>query len=490
MKRLTLVSLFVSQLAYSSFDMNNNIEKSYSYIINLEFDQAAIFLANEQSQNPNNGFIPLHKNYIDFLTIIIAEDLNYFKSHEHFKDLRLELLDNNDKNSPYYLYSKAEISLQWAFSRLKFEEYSIAVYEIVKAYRLLQENKQKFPNFTLNNKGLGLINTLLGSVPKRFHWILDLSGLNGGISLGMHQIDIVLNDSRFAMYESEVLFLLSFLQINLGNNNVICQKHLDRIGNRYQDNLLLNFAAARLSHNLGQNDYCLKILNNRPNSSKSIEFYYLDYLHGMSYLYKLDFENAKQKFEYFLANFRGLNYIKAANHKLAWISFLAKNSIGKQIYFEQVILQGNSLIDEDKVAFKDAKRNYISHPLLLKTRLLYDGGYYSLALSELNKIEGDSSFSAQVHQIEYWYRLARIESKLNNPVKQIIQHYKKVLDKGQFSSSYYAPMSALQIALLYEKQNNFQDAKFYFNRCLLMSDFDYERGIHQKARAGLERLSN
>lgn len=490
MRRLTIVCLFFSQLAYSSFEMTNNIEKSYFHIINLEFDQAAIFLSNEQSKNPNNGFIPLHKNYIDFLTIIISEDLNYFKSHEYLKDLRLELLDKNDKTSPYYLYSKAEINLQWAFSRLKFEQYSIAVYEIVKAYRLLEKNKQKFPDFTLNNKGLGLINALLGAVPKSLHWILDFAGINGGISLGMNQIEIILNDNHFAMYEPEVLFLLSFLQINLGNNNMISKKHLDRIGVRYQDNLLLNFAAARLSHDLGYNDYCLTILKNRPNSSKSIEFYYLDYLHAMTYLYKLDFENAKQKFEYFLTNFRGLNYIKAANHKLAWISFLLNDSIEKKKYFKRVISEGNSMIDEDKVAFKDAKRDYISPPLLLKTRLLYDGGYYSLALSELNKIEGDTCFADEVHQIEYWYRLARIKSKLNNSVNQIIQHYKKVLDKGRFSSSYYAPMSALQIALLYEKQNNFRDAKFYFNRCLLMSDFDYERGIHQKARAGLERLSN
>ena len=43
-------------------------------------------------------------------------------------------------------------------------------------------------------------------------------------------------------------------------------------------------------------------------------------------------------------------------------------------------VDGNTLIDEDRVALKDAQSNYITHMLLLKTRLLYDGGYYSLAL--------------------------------------------------------------------------------------------------------------
>ena len=489
MRKLTLVFLFFTQLAFASFEMNENMQQSYSHIINLEFEEATLILSSEQSQNPKNGFIILHKNYIDFLTILITEDLNYFESHEDLKDERLRLLDDNDKNSPYYLYSKAEVTLQWAFSRLKFEQYPTAAYELLKAYKLLKKNQESFPDFTLNNKGLGLIHALLGAVPKEFNWILDLAGFKGSFSLGIIELDIVLNDDRFVMYEDEILFLLSLLQINLGHNNVVCQKYLDRIGDGYQDNLFLNFAAARLSHNLGKNNYCLTVLKNRPDNSGSVKFYYLDYLQGMSYLYMLDLEKAHERFQYFLANFRGENYIKSANHKLAWIAFLQNDTVNTRTYFERVISDGNALIDEDKVALKDAKNNYITHPILLNTRLLYDGGYYSLALLELNQIEQvDHYFSLQINQAEYWYRLARIESKLGNDEKIIIERYKKVLEKAENNSSYYAPMSALQIALIYESQDNIQQARSYFNKCLSMSGFNYERGIHQKAIAGLERL--
>tara|TARA_Y100000588_G_C14101162_1_gene858895 strand:- start:137 stop:1207 length:1071 start_codon:yes stop_codon:yes gene_type:complete len=353
-----------------------------------------------------------------------------------------------------------------------------------------------FPNFTLNNKGLGLIHSLLGAVPREFHWILDVAGLEGNLAFGLSELDAVLNDTRFIMYEDEVLFLLSFLQINLGNNDALCQKYLDRIGDGYEDNLLLNFAAARLAHNLGKNDYCLKVLKNKPNNSGTIKFHYLDYLEGMSYLYMLDYENAEKKFEYFIENFNGVNYIKSANHKLAWIAFLSNNESKKNIYFGRVIAYGSTFIDEDKLALKDAQRNHISQPVLLKARLLYDGGYYSLALLELNQIEGsgvqgyqgDQYFSSETNEIEYWYRLARVESKLNNSEKVIIAHYKKALEKGQNSSRYYAPMSALQIGLIYESEDDFKQAKYYFNKCLSISGFDYERGIHQKAKAGLARL--
>ncbi len=186
----------------------------------------------------------------------------------------------------------------------------------------------------------------------------------------------------------------------------------------------------------------------------------------MSYLYILDLKNAQQKFEYFLANFKGVNYIKSANHKLAWLAFLQNNTAKRRTYFAKVISDGNTLIDEDKVALKDAKKNNISHPILLKTRLLCDGGYYSLALAELNQIDGDHYFSSESNQIEYWYRLARVESELNKNDKLVIAHYKKAFEKGQNVSCYYAPMSALQIGLIYEKAKDFKQAKSYFNKCL------------------------
>ena len=51
-------------------------------------------------------------------------------------------------------------------------------------------------------------------------------------------------------------------------------------------------------------------------------------------------------------------------------------------------------------------------------------------------------------------------------------------------------MSVLQIGLIYEQANDVKKAEESFNKCLSMSNFDYERGIHQKAKAGLDRIKN
>ncbi len=488
MKQITILFILFCQCAFASFDMNENMQSSYQYIINLEFEKANELLQKERKLNPTNGFIPLHQNYIDFLTIIIAEDIHYFEITEKKKDARIDKLKKNDKTSPYYLYSQAEVHLQWAFSRLKFEQYYTATYEFIKAYNLLKKNQEEFPEFTLNKKGLGLIHALFGAVPEQFQWMLNLAGLQGGVDLGLSELDDLLNDENYEIYENEILFLLSFLQINLNNNDAICQKYLNRIGARYAENYLLNFAAARLSHNLGQNDYCLNVLENRPTYDGAFSFHYLDYLQGMSYLYRLDYNSAEQKFESFTTNFKGVNYIKSAYHKLAWIGFLQDEKEKRLNYFEKIISEGNTLIDEDRVALKDAKENRLSHPQLIKTRLLYDGGYYKKALGEINSVKTLKKYSDFYD--EYWYRLARIKSELNYEDKEVVEHYQKAYDVGQNSTNYYAPMSALQIGLIYEKQNNSKQAEIYLNKCLSMSDFDYERGIHQKAKATLERISN
>ena len=81
-------------------------------------------------------------------------------------------------------------------------------------------------------------------------------------------------------------------------------------------------------------------------------------------------------------------------------------------------------------------------------------------------------------------------SKLDYDINEIIAHYQKALDLGKASSNYFAPMSALQIAFIYEKKKEYANAEIYFEKCLSLSNFDYEREIHQKAKSGLARISD
>ena len=145
-------------------------------------------------------------------------------------------------------------------------------------------------------------------------------------------------------------------------------------------------------------------------------------------------------------------------------------------------------VDADKEAqsyFDKSKKPQIN---LLKARLFFDGGYYELALEELQKINFTNSFNKSKNNLEYFYRLGRCMEKIGND-KIAIEYYNKTIKSGFKDYYYYAAKSALQIGLIQERNKNYQEAKIYFNICIDMKNHQYEQSLEQKARAGINRLN-
>ena len=147
-----IIFFLSSNPVFSNYDMNSNMKLAYSKILNLNFTDASKIISIEKNRNPNNGLITLNENYIDFLKIIIEEDKEYYEKNRVNKNIRLNHLKKNDDKSPYHLLIQSEIHLQWAFTRIKFNQYFLAAYELQKAYSLLKKNEQLFPEFILNKK--------------------------------------------------------------------------------------------------------------------------------------------------------------------------------------------------------------------------------------------------------------------------------------------------------------------------------------------------
>ena len=85
MRILTLLFLFLTNPLFASFQMNERMQQSYTHIINLEFEAANKLLQIEQLENPDNAILVLHQNYIDFLTIIIGEEAEFFSTAKELK---------------------------------------------------------------------------------------------------------------------------------------------------------------------------------------------------------------------------------------------------------------------------------------------------------------------------------------------------------------------------------------------------------------------
>ncbi|MEM5734184.1 hypothetical protein AAEI00_21215, partial [Shewanella algae] len=91
--------------------------------------------------------------------------------------------------------------------------------------------------------------------------------------------------------------------------------------------------------------------------------------------------------------------------------------------------------DADKKALKDAKAIYWPNPLLLKARLLNDGGYLTDAYKLLSG-KTDDDFPKEEEKLEFAYRVARILDDLNKP-DDAIRNYLIAIRIGENRKEYY-----------------------------------------------------
>ena len=489
MKRVFIVIfLLIGLHAQATFEWNENCQKAYTEIIHLKFKHGKKLLEIEKQQNPQNLLPYFIENYIDFLTIQIGEEQRDFNRLKENKNYRLDILEEGDKDSPWFLYSQAEVHLHWAGNRLKFNEYLTAAYEINKAYRLLKKNQELYPNFIPNFKSLGILHALIGSVPSNYSWALSAIGMKGSITQGMSEMQSCINtlkeNTEYNFLIDETYFMYSFLKMNFQND----PKGLEYILNdiKKSNNILLNFAASRLASKVGKNDLAIKILENRKQTKEHYPFWYLEYLLGVYKQNKIS-PNAIKHFEKYVSSFDGQNYIKSAYMRISW-HYLTKGDLDNfKLAQANIDHYGNTLVDGDKEAQKAFEKRSQPHPELLKARLLFDGGYHQKALKKLNKIDNPMLLSNGKFIIEYFYRKGRIYDEMENIILAK-ENYKKSIDLGRNTNYFFAAKSALQLAFIHEKKGEKTKAIYFFKECIAMQDHEYEQSLEQKAKAGLNRL--
>jgi tetratricopeptide (TPR) repeat protein len=125
--------------------------------------------------------------------------------------------------------------------------------------------------------------------------------------------------------------------------------------------------------------------------------------------------------------------------------------------------------------------------LLLKARVLNDGGYNQQAITLLRS-KSANDFTDATDKLEYTYRTGRIYDDMNYD-DSAVKYYQAAISLGISRTEYYASRAALQIGMIYEKQGNKQLAIQYYQKCLAMQNHDYKDSMDQKAKSGIARCS-
>jgi tetratricopeptide (TPR) repeat protein len=489
-----LIIITLPVWAQYSYDFNENCRNAYQSIISLKFEEGKKLISLEKSNNPQNNIPYLLENYIYFLTVFIGEEEETFGLYDDKKDAIIDRLKDGDENSPYYRWSLAQVYLQWAVVRTKFKEYITATLEINKAYRQLERNKEEFPDFLPNNINLGLLHTMIGTIPDNYNWAKKMVGIEGTIDEGLSEILEVLNASfeqkEFAHYRAECVFYLSFIQMNLMSNKSKTFDYLKMIENDETSvqNPMAVYAIARIYMNNGLNDIAIEILLNRPQGEEFFPFYYLDYLTGIAKLRRLDKDASKYLYKY-VSNFKGINYIKDTYQKIAWHNYVHGNTELYKSNLKKVLKYGNTIVDGDKQAEREAEGNILPNFHLLRGRLLFDGGYYEEAIREMTANTSENFLKDTRDTLEFTYRIGRIYHEWGK-TDEAIKNYKETIRLGSESAYYYAANAALKLGNIYEDQKDYNNAIHYYKAAQNMKNEEYRNSINQKAKAGLNRIED
>jgi len=472
-------------MAQGYFEPTPAIKEAYGLVSTLRFDQAKEKIDYIKQTEPENLLVYHVENYIDFFTIFINEEEKEYERLEKNKKERLKKITSGDEDSPYYLFTKAEINLQWATVRLKFGERATPLLEVYRAYRLLEKNTEKFPDFIENKKSLSIIHAIGESIPG---YVRSAFRVKGSIEQGTSEIDEVVRYSEHSdfMFKDEAYAIYAYI---LFYQNNMRKEAFDLLFNADLDHSqspLLCFLKANIAQKNGYTELALKILEERPKGEEFFPFPYLDFMYGKFKLYTLD-GSSKQYMNKFVENFEGRHFIKEAYQKMAWYELAHNEDIfAYKKYMKLCQEQGYALVDEDKQALKESEEKTIPNIDLLRARLLFDGGYYSKAYSWL----AQKSFrftKGDAEQLEFNYRMGRISHELKN-FPDAIEYYVYAIQHGEALKSFMACNAALQVGIILEDQRKFKQAKNYFEKCLDLSPSEYKTSLHQKAKSGLERI--
>jgi len=462
-------------------------QKIYESITSLRIPEARTLINQDKKANASNLIYPLLESYADFYQLFLNENkAEYSQMYPAFEQ-RIQLLEDGPKQSPYHLYSIALAHLHKSLIAIRFNKNLEAALDFRKAFLLFKENKKTYPNFSPNDVYLGLMTTVIGTIPKGYQWMASLLGMSGKITEGnalvlkyIHSKDAYANQCR-----NEALFVYPYLIMNFEGNKKKTFDFLENTDYDFTNNHLHAYMATNLYLNNQQSQKALQIASNINPANTYLELPFWQFEMGYAYLNELKLDAAKNALQQFINRFKGQFYVKDAFEKLSWIAYIQGDQAKANAYRSNVLSKGNDMTDADKQALQNAKKGTWPHPILLRARLLSDGGYQQQALSVLaGKTSKD--FDNDADKTEFAYRLGRIYDLAGQP-DQAIPFYTSAIEKGANQPAYFAARAALQIGLIYEQKNNPTLAMTFFNTCLEMKNHAFKNSLDQKAKTGIQR---
>ncbi len=451
--------------------------KAYKLTLNLQLEEVHQLLPNPETT---------HQHYVaalaEALELLITEDKEKFSEYEdHFTDR----LDRKTKtNIPDDLFLQAEIRMQWAFVYLKFGHEFDAALNLREAYLTIAEIKRKFPAFQAVKKTSGLLEVMIGSVPQKYNWVLNLLNMEGSTKTGFEELETIRKSDSPLAFEAQLVHALiqGFLLQQPGEGML----ELKHVLSTNPKNRLALFLGSALAMKNAQSEVALSMLDSLHRQSEGLPIYFADYLRAEIYLHKGEYLNSISSYRWFINNYRGQNCIKDAYYKVGLCYWLNGNTNDAQATFKVAKSLGREASEADKHAARSLGETELPHIKLTKARYAMDGGYYEQATQILDSVlPGD--IPTRRDQVEYNYRKGRLAHKLND-LPNAKRHYLQSITINGDEPWYFAPNACLQLGYIAREEGDLTLAMNYFNKALTYNKHEYKNSIDSKAKSAITQI--
>lgn len=461
-------------------------EPAQKALCELRLAEAESLIASLEKKTPENLAVHYLRHYLSFYQIMMLQEKQHLPQFKLAHQNYLDKLDKLPSSSPYKEYTRSSALLMDAVVLGAFSEYLGAAKSFRNAYLAVKANSKQFPNFISNKKEMGALQAMIGSFPSQYQWLVQAVGLEGNIDQGLQLLSQYCQtmQSEPLIERQQAAIFYSLIHLNFGDKNLAWKFYKD-YAQHCKTNLMETYVLAYIGGKTGHNDESIDLLKRKPSNSNYTNIPYLNFLMAEYLLRKLDFE-ADIWYKKYLLNSVGKGSAKDAYVRLSWISLMQGDKEKYHTYQHLAEKQMKKKGSEYLLTQQDQSIGIYPNIVLLKCRLLFDGGYYQEAIILMKNQNGNTLPSAY-QRTEWYYRLGRIYHETSKKA-DAIKHYKECLELGKGLNTYLLPNACLQLGYLYADLGYKELAISYFEKVNSYSDYDYEDSLKQKAKAGMQKL--
>ncbi|MBI1315595.1 hypothetical protein GC167_01875 [bacterium] len=457
-----------------------SLAKAQQYLLELRIPEAEALLRAEDSTH--NALPTLLKaRALFFKHYVESEHSTLGADAQRFERLLESLNVDHAAGQPERLAAIAELHLMRAFIQLRSGDQWGAAKDGFRAYQRISTLRERYPQHPLGRFAQGLISATAGSLPKDYAWITRLVGIEGHVGEGMTQMKSALDHPGLRsdpVFGTELAYMYLLIRYHLLDD---AKGSLADYGCDPSSSSFLLYLEAQLLMASGQNDRAIDLLTLRPRGPDRVAYPLMDLITGKALLNKLD-PRASSWFVRYLNASKSVDRPYAALRYLWWEAQLNGHGERAALYADNMrkMLPKS---EADRQAEVDFKAGF--NPVLVRSRLLFDGGYYRDALYELSNQSPDRCCATEREKQEYRYRYGHILFKLGRwDEAEVLLRAASLCDEA----TYHCAASHLYFAEVLAHNGKRDEALKHYRMAQDLKGYPFAEGVQRSAKAKAQSL--